>query len=247
MSGPGGATPSGKSGSGDARSRRWRGHREARRAALVEAAVVAIRRHGPDVGMEHIAAEAGVTKPILYRHFADKADLWVAVGQRMAEELLARIGPALEDVSEHRERVAAVIDAYLATIEAEPQLYQFVMRRAGAGRPVGRDPVADHRELIASALARVIGDRARALGLDAGGAEPFGHGLVGLVESVGDWWLRNRQPVSREGLTEYLTALIWSGLSGLIAAADLPIGAAPPAGGWHDIRGASGAARPTRT
>lgn len=221
---------SGKRGSGDARSRRWRAHREARRAELVDAAIEAIRRHGPDVGMEHIAAEAGVTKPILYRHFADKADLWVAVGQRMAEELLERIGPALRSVSENRERVAAVIDAYLATIESEPQVYQFVMRRSGADRPVSRDPVADHRELIASALARMIGDRARALGLDAGGAEPFGYGLVGLVEATGDWWLRNRQPVSREGLTEYLTALIWSGLSGLTAAADLPIGLPSPPG-----------------
>ncbi|MGH3547151.1 MAG: TetR/AcrR family transcriptional regulator [Pseudonocardiaceae bacterium] len=51
------------------------GHREQRRAALVQAAMRAIRQHGPDVAMDDIATEAGVSKPILYRHFLDKGGL----------------------------------------------------------------------------------------------------------------------------------------------------------------------------
>ena len=34
--------------------------------------------------MDEIAAEAGVTKPVLYRHFTDKADLYLARRQPRA-------------------------------------------------------------------------------------------------------------------------------------------------------------------
>ena len=59
----------------DGRTRRWAGHREARRLELVDAAVVAIEEHGPEVTTEQIAAEAGVSRPGLYRHFDGKDDL----------------------------------------------------------------------------------------------------------------------------------------------------------------------------
>src|SRR5947209_3891593 len=95
----------------DARRERWRGHREARRAQLVQAAVRAIRAHGPGVGMGVIAAEAGVTKPVLYRMFTDRADLYLAVGQHMAADFLTRLAPAMADLeqAESRDRIAAVV------------------------------------------------------------------------------------------------------------------------------------------
>ena len=66
----------------DGRRQRWEGHREQRRALLVAAAIEAIREHGPEVGMDAIAGYAGVSKPVLYRYFADKSELWLAVGQQ---------------------------------------------------------------------------------------------------------------------------------------------------------------------
>ncbi|MCX9193751.1 TetR family transcriptional regulator [Carbonactinospora thermoautotrophica] len=202
----------------DGRRSRWRAHRETRRAAIVDAAIRAIRTRGADVSMEDIAVEAGVTKPILYRHFTDKADLYVAVGRRLAEELLARLAQELEHAREPREHIAAVIDTYLGAIEAEPELYRFLIRRSFADQPAEHDPVADYSTMIANRVARAIGDRLRERGLDSGCAEPWGHGLVGLVQSAGNWWL-DRRLMSRAALTEYLTALIWGGFAGALAAA----------------------------
>lgn len=202
----------------DARKKRWHAHREARRAAMVEAAIRAIRRHGSTVGMDDVAAEAGVTKPVLYRHFVDKADLYVAVGRNVAEELLTLLTAQMEREFETRARVAAVIDTYLASIEAEPELYRFVVRRPFVDHADGHDLAADYATLIATHLTRIIGDNLRALGLDSGCAEPWGHGLVGLVQNTGDWWLEHRS-MSRASLTEYLTTLIWSGFAGVMASA----------------------------
>ncbi|MGH3321504.1 MAG: TetR family transcriptional regulator [Streptosporangiaceae bacterium] len=202
----------------DGRRRRWAAHRRARRAAMVGAAIRAIRGHGPSVGMDDIAAEAGVSKPVLYRYFTDQADLYLAVGRNLAEDLLADITAELDREREPRALVAAVVDTYLRTIEEKPELYRFVVRRAFLDRPVEHDVVTDYGTLIATQLTRTIGDRMRALGLDSGAAEPWGHGLVGLVQAAGDWWL-DHPAMSRESLTEYLTALIWNGFAGVLASA----------------------------
>ena len=55
-------------------------------------------------------------------------------------------------------------------------------------------------DTVASGLARIIGDRLRALGLDAGPAVPWAYGLVGFVQAVGDWWIPHGQPISRAAL-----------------------------------------------
>ena len=53
------------------------------------------------------------------------------------------------------------------------------------------------------------------LGLDAGAAEPWGYGITGLVRSTAEWWLERRS-MSRAHLTEYVSQLIWSALTGVL-------------------------------
>jgi AcrR family transcriptional regulator len=208
----------------DGRKGRWAGHREQRRAELTTAAIDAIRHLGPDVGMDAIAAHAGVSKPVLYRYYADKSQLWLAVGQEAAGMVLDAITPAVASVREERAAIAAAIDAYLAHIAADTNLYQFVVHQPDIAR--GRDVVTDVVDTVASGLARIFGDRLRARGLDSGAALPWAYGVVGYVQSVGDWWLRQQQPISREALGDYLTTFLWGGVSGITAAADIPGGLA---------------------
>ena len=210
--------------SADGRRQRWADHREQRRAQLTAAAITAIRELGPEIGMDAIAAHAGVSKPVLYRYFADKSQLWQAVGREAAGFVIAAIAPAVASVREDRAVITAAIDAYLRHIEADPHLYHFVVHQPGIERQ--RDVVADVVDTVASGLARILGDRLRALGLDSGPALPWAYGVVGYVQTVGDWWLRNQQPISRAALADYLTVLLWGGVAGLRAAADIPGGLA---------------------
>jgi len=163
--------------------------------------------------MDDVAAEAGVAKPILYRVFRDKAELYRAVGSRVAEELLI---PALVlELSRDRhprEQAAAMIDTYLRLIEAEPELYRFVVHPALDDRHVTPDLVGTYKQVTAEHLTRVIGGALRAAGIDSGGAEPWAHALVGLVHEAGDWWIEHRT-MTREDLTAYLTTLVWGGFA----------------------------------
>ena len=194
--------------------------RAERRAEMVQAAIEAVRAHGPGVSIAEIAATAGITKPVLYRHFTDRADLQRAVGRQAAEMLLGRMAPELDPGREPAQLIRGVIDAFLAGIEDEPQLWRFVVHHPIERAP-GAEIVDDAREQIARTLAMIIGERMRSVGLDSGGAEAWAQGLVGMVQSAGDWWLE-RRTMSRAALTDYLTTLIWGGVSGVLAMADAP-------------------------
>ncbi len=199
-----------------------------RRAEMVQAAIEAVRRHGPGVSVAEIAATAGITKPVLYRHFTDRADLQRAVGRQAAEMLFARMAPEFDPEREPGQLIRGVIDAFLAGIEDEPQLWRFVVHHPIERAP-GAEVVDDARAQIARMLATLIGERLRAAGLDSGGAEAWAQGLVGMVQSAGDWWLE-RRTMSRTALTDYLTTLIWGGLSGVLVTAG---GSLPSRGGGH--------------
>ncbi|WP_200834605.1 TetR/AcrR family transcriptional regulator [Amycolatopsis alkalitolerans] len=199
---------------GDARRDRWRKHRVARRAEFVEAALRALDEHGPDLAMENVAVAAGVTKPVLYRHFEDKADLYVALGQRGTELLFSRLVPAINSQLAPVPRIRKALDAFFGVIEEHPNLYRLLARGAFTERPANSDVVAEDKELIATALTALLGDYMRMFGMDSGAAEPWAYGIVGMVQNTGEWWL-DRRSMSRDAVVEYLTQIIWAAIDGL--------------------------------
>ncbi|MGY1594495.1 TetR/AcrR family transcriptional regulator [Geodermatophilus sp. SYSU D00708] len=205
----------------DRRDSRWDEHRRARREQLVDATLAAVGRHGAGVGMDEIAAEAGTSKTVVYRHFADRTELHVAVCARVAGHLTAKLREAITGTDDPRQMVAAAVETYLAFLEADPEVYRFVVSHPLVDRPVD-DPI--------STLSHLVGDQAAALmalaleraGRDPSAAPPWGHGLVGLVRSAADWWLQADRPMPRADLAAHLTDLAWAGLSGVVTRKEEP-------------------------
>jgi AcrR family transcriptional regulator len=199
----------------DRRDSRWDEHRRTRREELVDATVAAVGRHGAGVGMEEIAAEAGTSKTVVYRHFADRSELYVAVCTRVASQLLPKLRAAIESADNSpREMVSGAIDTYLAFIESDPELYRFVVRQQALDRPAS-DPIDGLSDLVGQQAAAAISVALQQAGSDPSGAAPWGHGVVGLVRSAADWWLRAERPMLRTELAAHLTDLAWTGLSGV--------------------------------
>jgi AcrR family transcriptional regulator len=191
--------------------------REARRDELLDAAVDAIRVHGAGVSMEEIAKAAGVTKPILYRHFGHRDGMIATLATRYAGQLQATLQQALDTsgLIEPRTTVSSTIDAYLTFVERDPDVYRFLVARL-LTEPAS-DPAVSLGNFISQVgnqIALVLGEQLRAAGLDSGGAEPLAHGIVGMVHAAGDWWL-DRRSMPRARLVEYLTTLLWQGLGGM--------------------------------
>jgi AcrR family transcriptional regulator len=196
----------------EASARRASAKRAARREQLVEAALAAIRRDGPGVSMQAIAAEAGVTKPILYRHFGDRGGLVAELAARFTKNLMARLRHALTHDTDPRVVVTATINTYIQAIEEDPNVYRFLVHRALADDQQAGRRLLDLVEQISREVAVVIGEQLRAAGADSGAAEPWAFGIVGLVHAAGNWWLTTGT-MPRERLVEYIVRLVWDGIA----------------------------------
>ncbi len=189
--------------------------------------MAAIDQHGPTAGIAEIARAAGVSKPVLYRYFEDKDDLYRAVGHWGADQVLAAIVPVLRGRANVRDKIDRGCRNYLKIIDAHPNVFFLLI-----GHHSSSDPLADGKARIATAFARALGDALRSLDLDAGGAEPWAHGVVGLGLAHGEWWLR-RRTMSRTAAADYLAEFIWHAFNGI----------AGESGGYPDVHPDTGTPR----
>ncbi|MGH8860315.1 MAG: TetR/AcrR family transcriptional regulator [Jatrophihabitantaceae bacterium] len=198
----------------DGRRSRWTAHRAARRDELIDAAIRSITRHGADVGMDRIAADAGTSKPVVYRYFADKTDLYRAVTQRVVGTILAALRAVTDTRPDPRELISGSVAAYLALLEQSPQLYRFVVRHPYLDA-VGDEEPATFSEVIADLLAGELAAPMRAGDLDPAYAHPWGEAIVGFINAASLWWLDHPGAMSRDQLAHYLSALLWGGAAGV--------------------------------
>jgi AcrR family transcriptional regulator len=186
--------------------------RERKRQRLLEAAIGVVRREGPAVSMGAIAHEAGVTKPIVYRAFGDREGLTRAIADRFADELAAILQKAIDQAPDDRARVFGAIDAYLSFIEREPAIIRFLINRSLGQIEETGIAMSGFVRRVGQLITEAIGEAMRQRGLDSGRAEPWAYAIVGAVHMAGDWWLE-RRTMPRERLVEYLTSLVWDGMS----------------------------------
>ena len=205
----------------DGRDARWEGHRAERRTALVDATIRAIRTRGAMVGMDDIAAEAGTSKTVVYRHFEDRAGLYRAVAERIEQRVVGDIGTALarSTSSGHdpRHLIASTIDAYLALVESDTELYRFVVNRPLVDRPLTDDPVEGTVSRVTDLLTGLLEDSVRDGGTPGSGIRVWAIALVGSVQAVADDWLASSDRLPRAVLVETLTEIAWHGVSPVFA------------------------------
>ena len=125
----------------DARRDRWSAHRAQRRREFVDAALRVLKAQGPELLMDAVAAEARVTKPVLYRYFSDKAELVEALAERGSEMLAERLLPAINAGTPALESVRDGVGAYFAVIDEHTNLYWQFQR--APGRTAGTVSTAD--------------------------------------------------------------------------------------------------------
>jgi AcrR family transcriptional regulator len=203
---------------GDARTERWREHKLALRKEFVDATFLALAKHGPDASMADIAAEAGVAKPKLYRHFEDKADLFGAVSDRMAEILWQRLLPSLNLRDDPpKVTIQRGLEAYVSTVDEYPNVFRFLMRSAAVERSWESDPLMESGKEIAAVIASVLKEYLRSLDLGVEVAEPSAYAVVGAVGASTEWWMRTRT-MSREAFVAHLATMTWGALDATLRA-----------------------------
>jgi AcrR family transcriptional regulator len=119
--GDAGAVPSG--------AQRLRG--EDRRSALIDAAAAIVTGSGVDaVSMDSVAARANVSRPLVYKHFANRHELLAAVYRREAAELDAAIVAAVERADGFEEKIRAMVRSVLEAVTTHGPIFT-PLARAG--------------------------------------------------------------------------------------------------------------------
>jgi AcrR family transcriptional regulator len=116
-----------------------------RREQILDAATRAFARAGfAATSLDDVAAEAGITRFLLYRHFDSKADMYRAVLDRACRRLEGSVGS--DDFDEHS------IPALLRAAAADPDAFRLLFRYA-AREPEFRD-LTDGLTVTATDVAR---------------------------------------------------------------------------------------------
>ena len=192
----------------DGRATRWRQHNAKRRRELVTCALRAIRKHGPAVGMDEIAVEAGTSKTVIYRHFGGRTGLYTAVVESVHEFIWSNLHRRFERTEglEPADLVRTITNTYLSLVERDPDIYQFVVTRPLDSSPV-TDPVTSITGRIGDEVSTAFATWLRARGDDESPAATWGHGVVGFVWAIADTWVTSGHTRPRADIVDFTARL----------------------------------------
>ena len=165
--------------------------------------------------IEEIAAQAGVSKPVVYEHFGGKEGLYAVVVDREVERLTT-ITMALLDGKQSRPKFEAAAVTLLRYIEDNADGFRILVRDSSPGATTGTygTLLSD----IAGQVEYIMADFLKSRGRDPKLAPMYSQMLVGMVAFTGQWWLDARKPKLEQVATN-LIDLAWNGLSQLDAQA----------------------------
>lgn len=207
----------------DGRRARWEQHNSERRRQILDAAVAVLEEQPPgtEVHVRQIAERAGVGRPVVYRYFADRADLDRAVQAHVLDQLRDAVASEVSLTGTVEQIIRRIVGGYVGWAAAHPALHRVAEQDRTAAGGVGElevvvkqivDLVAD---LFTSAMALLHVELSDD---DLATLDPLIFGLVGQVfGAVRRWlWRPERRPTA-DLLADALARAIWFEISGLAA------------------------------
>jgi len=183
--------------------------RLARRAVLLDRVISAIRRVGPDISLDEIAASAEVSKPVLYGEFGNRVGLADALALQMADRVHASVLKSLGEADrlDAGAVVTFILDAVLAVVEEENEVYRFIVRTMQG----------DSRGLLDNPLVRVLHERtepfvtAAAPGVTPAELGILTDGVYGFMFAAIESWHADKR-LSRDAMVSMTGGVIAEGL-----------------------------------
>jgi AcrR family transcriptional regulator len=163
--------------------------------------------------IEEIAAQAGVSKPVVYEHFGGKEGLYAVVVDREVERLTA-VTITLSEGPYSKPKFEAAAVSLLRYIDDNADGFRILVRDSSPGSGSGTygTLLAD----IAGQVEYIMADFLKSRGRDPLLAPMYSQMMVGMVAFTGQWWLDARKP-ALEQVAANMIDLAWSGLAQLDA------------------------------
>ncbi|MDZ7577472.1 MAG: TetR/AcrR family transcriptional regulator, partial [Candidatus Nanopelagicales bacterium] len=163
------------------------------------------------VSVEEIAAEAQVSKPVVYEHFGGKEGLYAVIVDREMNTLLDTITSALT-AGHPKQLLEQAGLALLDYIETDTDGFRILVRDSPVSVSTGSfaSLILD----VAAQVDHILAEQFRERGFNPKHSPMYAQMLVGMVALTGQWWLDARRPKKRE-VVAHLVNLAWNGLGHL--------------------------------
>jgi AcrR family transcriptional regulator len=158
------------------------------RQALDASRTLFAQRGYAAVTMEDVAAEIGVTKPLLYAYFGNKERLFLACMEPAGQALLATVTAAVASANGPADALERGVHAFFDFVDRDRESWRVLF---DASVPTGGEiprRVGEHRERL---LGMIVGSLAtRQPAGDPGEVEAISAAVMGATEAMARWWLR---------------------------------------------------------
>ena len=181
-----------------------------RRALIVDVAGRLFGERGYDATrLEDVAAAVGVTKPIVYRHFGSKTELYLALLARHRDDL-SSFAPAMPAEGTLEQRLRAVIEVWVAYVETHSYTWRMLFRDTGGGSEIQafRVEVHERARAVLVEIIRAFDERS----IPRREVEPLAELVSMGMAAVVLWWLDN-PGTPRAAIVDAITR-VWTGLLG---------------------------------
>jgi len=184
-----------------------------RRRQLLDVALDRFAANGfHATSMVEIAEAAGVTKPVLYQHFASKRTLYLELLDDVGSQLMDAIGKATAGADGPHSQVEAGFRAYVGFMNERRQAFPLLFGSGARRDREFADAVRRVEESIAVAIAELI-----EADVDAAHRRVLATAIVGMAEGVLRQWVDGEgdDAIPPDVLVDQLSDLAWGGLRGV--------------------------------
>ena len=183
---------------------------ERRRQLLDEALEVFAARGFHATSMSDVAEAAGVTKPVLYQHFASKRHLYLELLDDVGGQLQTSIVEATGAAEGPRQQVEAGFAAYFRHVSTHRSAFTLLFGSGARLDGEFTEAVQRVEVAIAAAVAGLI-----EADIDDLHRRILAFGVIGLAESTSRHWIAEDLDLDPDLLARQVGALAWAGLRGV--------------------------------
>jgi AcrR family transcriptional regulator len=174
-------------------STRTRLPRAERERQVLDVAHARFAAHGfAAVTMDEVAADAGVTKPLLYAYFGNKERLYLACLERAGEAMFATVGEAVSHADSPADALRRGLHAFFAFVDEDRDAWRVLFDETLPSGGQIADRVAEYRERLLAVVAQTNLERLPETRRAAAKTEieATSVALLGAAEALARWWLR---------------------------------------------------------
>ncbi|SIR62013.1 TetR/AcrR family transcriptional regulator [Williamsia sterculiae] len=185
--------------------------RAIREQQMLDAAVGVFAANGfSDTSMDAIAAQAQISKPMLYLYYGSKEELFSACLARESGRFIEAMSGGFDPHLKQRDQARTVIHGFLSFVDQNRESWR-VLYRVAQGQANFAKLVADSRQRLIEMVADLL-RRGTTVDADDTDFELMAVALVGAGEAVAD--RISEGDIGLEAATDLMIRMGWHGLAG---------------------------------